>query len=69
MPHTADDQSTDDPIKHVIGISIDGLNPRAIEELGKSRTPAFHRLMREGAFTLNARTVRERWPWVHRKLR
>jgi hypothetical protein len=60
MPHTADDQSTDDPIKHVIGISIDGLNPRAIEELGKSRTPAFHRLMREGAFTLNARTVRER---------
>jgi Type I phosphodiesterase / nucleotide pyrophosphatase len=60
MPHTADDQSTDDPIKHVIGISIDGLNPRAIEELGNSRTPAFHRLMREGAFTLNARTVRER---------
>jgi Type I phosphodiesterase / nucleotide pyrophosphatase len=60
MPHTADDQSTDDPIKHVIGISIDGLNPRAIEELGKSRTPAFHRLMREGAFTLNARTVREK---------
>jgi Type I phosphodiesterase / nucleotide pyrophosphatase len=61
MPHTADDDhSTDDPIKHVIGISIDGLNPRAIEELGKSRTPAFHRLMREGAFTLNARTVREK---------
>ncbi|HEU4909681.1 MAG TPA: alkaline phosphatase family protein [Propionibacteriaceae bacterium] len=60
MPHTADDQSTDDPINHVIGISIDGLNPRAIEELGKSRTPAFHRLMREGVFTLNARTVREK---------
>jgi type I phosphodiesterase/nucleotide pyrophosphatase len=60
MPHTADDQTTDDPIKHVIGISIDGLNPQAIEELGKSRTPAFHRLMREGAFTLNARTVREK---------
>jgi hypothetical protein len=60
MPHTADDQSTDDPIKHVISISIDGLNTRAIEELGKSRTPAFHRLMREGAFTLNARTVREK---------
>jgi predicted AlkP superfamily pyrophosphatase or phosphodiesterase len=60
MPHTADDQSTDDSINHVIGISIDGLNPRAIEKLGKSRTPAFHRLMREGAFTLNARTVREK---------
>ncbi len=60
LPHTPDDQSADDPIDHVIAISIDGLNPRAIEELGKSRTPAFHRLMREGAFTLNARTVRER---------
>ena len=43
----------------MIAISIDGLNPRAIQELGRSRTPAFHRLMREGAYTLNARTVRE----------
>ena len=60
LPHTADDQSADDPIDHVIAISIDGLNPRAIEDLGKSRTPAFHRLMREGASTLNARTVREK---------
>jgi predicted AlkP superfamily pyrophosphatase or phosphodiesterase len=60
MPHTADDQSTGNSINYVIGISIDGLNPRAIEELGKSGTPAFHRLMREGAFTLNARTVREK---------
>ena len=60
MPDTADDHSADDPIEHVIGISIDGLNPQAIETLGKSRTPAFHRLMREGAFTLNARTVREK---------
>ena len=62
-PHTADDQPADDrdnPINYVIAISIDGLNPRAIEELGKSRTPAFHRLIREGASTLNARTVRER---------
>ena len=60
LPHAPDDQSADDPINHVIAISIDGLNPRAIEELGKSRTPAFHRLMREGTFTLNARTVREK---------
>jgi hypothetical protein len=63
LPHTADEQSADDadnPINHVIAISIDGLNPRAISELGKSRTPAFHRLMREGASTLNARTVREK---------
>jgi hypothetical protein len=63
LPHTADDQPADDadnPINYVIAISVDGLNPRAIEELGKSRAPTFHRLMREGAFTLNARTVREK---------
>jgi hypothetical protein len=60
LPHTADDQSADDPVNHVIAISIDGLNPRAIGDLGKSQTPAFHRLMREGASTLNARTVREK---------
>jgi len=63
LPHTADDQSPEDadnPIDHVIAISIDGLNPAAIEKLGKSRTPAFHRLMREGAYTLNARTDREK---------
>src|SRR5215207_8182831 len=41
-------------------LAIDGLNPRVIQELGKSRTPTFHRLMREGAYTLNARTVREK---------
>ena len=48
------------PIDRVIAISIDGLNPRAIQKLGQSRTPTFHRLMREGAYTLNARTVREK---------
>jgi len=52
-------ESADDAVDRVIAISIDGLNPRAIQKLGKSRTPAFHRLMREGAYTLNARTVRE----------
>jgi hypothetical protein len=59
VPTTPTDESPDNAIDHVIAISIDGLNPRAIEKLGKSRTPAFHRLMREGAYTLNARTVRE----------
>jgi Type I phosphodiesterase / nucleotide pyrophosphatase len=62
LPHTADHESedaADNPIDHVIAISVDGLNPRAIERLGNSGTPAFHRLMREGAYTLNARTVRE----------
>ena len=58
-PAAPTDESADNAIDQVIAISIDGLNPRAISELGKSRTPAFHRLMREGAYTLNARTVRE----------
>ena len=59
VPTAPTDESGDNAIDHVIAISIDGLNPRAIQKLGKSRTPTFHRLMREGAYTLNARTVRE----------
>ncbi len=47
------------PITHVVAISVDGLNPRAITELGPAGAPTFHRLMREGAFTLDARTERE----------
>jgi predicted AlkP superfamily pyrophosphatase or phosphodiesterase len=63
LPHTAEHKSNDDadnPINHVIAISIDGLNPDAIKQLGRSGAPAFHRLMREGTYTLNARTVREK---------
>jgi predicted AlkP superfamily pyrophosphatase or phosphodiesterase len=59
VPSAPTDESADNAVDRVIAISIDGLNPRAIQELGQSRTPAFHRLMREGAYTLNARTVRE----------
>lgn len=40
----------------VVAISVDGLNPAAIRELGRERTPALHRLLRRGAGTLNART-------------
>jgi hypothetical protein len=63
LPRTGENQTPDDadnPIDHVIAISIDGLNPAAISKLGKSRAPAFHRLMREGSYTFNARTVREK---------
>ena len=59
VPTAPTDEAADDAVDRVIAISIDGLNPRAIQQLGQSRTPAFHRLMREGAYTLNARTVRE----------
>lgn len=44
-------------VDRVLAISVDGLNPRAITQLGRSGTPAFHRMMSEGSSTLNARTV------------
>jgi Type I phosphodiesterase / nucleotide pyrophosphatase len=50
---------TDEAVERVLAISIDGLNPRALTLLGPERTSAFHRLMREGAYTLNARTEYE----------
>jgi hypothetical protein len=59
VPAAPTDEAADNPVDRVIAISIDGLNPRAIQKLGQSRAPAFHRLMREGAYTLNARTARE----------
>ncbi len=43
----------------VIAVSVDGLNPRAIRLLGPERAPTLHRLIDEGASTLNARTERE----------
>lgn len=57
-PAPASSVASDDPIDRVLAISVDGLNPLAITQLGSEQTPAFHRLMREGAWTLNART-----PW------
>ncbi len=48
-----------DAIDKVLAISVDGLNPDAISQLGPSGAPAFHRMMREGASTLNARTEYE----------
>ncbi|HET6653403.1 MAG TPA: alkaline phosphatase family protein [Nocardioides sp.] len=46
-------------VEHVIAISVDGLNPDAIRRLGPSGAPALHRLLAQGAGTLNARTERE----------
>jgi predicted AlkP superfamily pyrophosphatase or phosphodiesterase len=48
--------SRDNHIDYVVAISVDGLNPEAIRKLGRSGTPYLHRLMAEGASTLNART-------------
>lgn len=43
-------------VRSVVAISIDGLNPKAIRRLGPYRAPTLHRLIREGASTLDART-------------
>ena len=40
----------------MLAISVDGLNPSALLRLGRERTPVLHRLLEEGASTLNART-------------
>ena len=42
--------------RRVLAISVDGLNPSALTRLGRERAPALHRLLDEGASTLNART-------------
>lgn len=46
--------------RYVLAISVDGLNRRAITKLGREKAPNFHRMIRQGASTLNARTEFER---------
>jgi len=48
------------PAPRVLAISLDGFNPKALAKLGKAKTPNLHRIIKEGATTLNARTERER---------
>ncbi|MDQ6525491.1 alkaline phosphatase family protein [Nocardioides sp. LHD-245] len=46
--------------KHVVAISVDGLNPRALKRLGRAGTPNLHRIIKdEGAGTVNARSQLE----------
>jgi len=47
------------PVTRVLAVSIDGLRSSAITQLGRAGTPTLHRLMTQGASTLNARTERE----------
>jgi len=46
-------------VTRVLAVSIDGLRSSAITQLGRAGTPTLHRLMAQGASTLNARTERE----------
>ncbi|MFW6870250.1 alkaline phosphatase family protein [Nocardioides sp. CPCC 206347] len=45
---------------HVVAISVDGLAVEALLELGEEETPHLHRLLDEGASTLNARSAYEK---------
>jgi hypothetical protein len=45
--------------RSVLAVSIDGLRPAAIRALGADRAPTLHRLVRQGASTMNARTTVE----------
>jgi hypothetical protein len=47
------------PARVVVAISVDGLAVGAIRRLGRAATPHLHRMLREGAGTLNARTAVE----------
>jgi hypothetical protein len=48
------------PVTRVLALSVDGLRPSAVRRAGEAGAPALHRMMREGASTLNARTEVER---------
>jgi hypothetical protein len=43
-------------VERVLAISVDALNPVALARLGPAGAPALHRLLGEGAATLNARS-------------
>lgn len=43
-------------VERVVAISIDALNPAALRRLGPRRAPHLHRLIAEGASTLNGRS-------------
>lgn len=46
-------------MRRVVAISVDGLNPAAIARVGRPGSPNLHRLLDEGAGTLNARSAVE----------
>jgi len=48
------------PVTRVLMLSVEGLRPSAIRKAGTAGTPTIHRLMSQGASTLNARTEVER---------
>lgn len=47
------------PVNRVVVIAVDGLGGSKLTKVGPSGAPMLHRLMRQGASTLNGRTSRE----------
>lgn len=58
--HSATLSGSTTPARHVVAITVDGLNPRAITNLGPTRAAGLYRMMRYGASTLDARTAYEK---------
>ena len=52
----ATEPATDPAAARVVAISVDGLTPAALRELGREQAPHLVRLVRKGASTMNART-------------
>lgn len=51
------DRTSAEPLAgSVLVVSVDGFNPSALSKLGPTGAPTFHRLIAEGATTMNART-------------
>ncbi|WP_197528956.1 alkaline phosphatase family protein [Aeoliella mucimassa] len=57
--HCAPCDAADYNVDHVIHITVDGLRGSAIDLLGPTELPNFYRIQSEGAYTNNARTLRE----------
>ena len=53
-------QSSEASGRHAVIISFDGFKPDAITQLGEKLMPNFHKIIKEGASTLNARTDPDR---------
>src|SRR5688572_7462226 len=58
VPDLGDPVATAQPTKVVV-VTLDGLGSHVVRRLGPDGMPTLHRLMAEGASTLNARTARE----------
>ena len=49
-------KAADPGLPHVIVVSVDGLRPDAVTQLGAEQAPNLHRFLTEGAATSNGRT-------------